>query len=119
MRNSPYLDLPLRTLEEVRGVKVRNKFEALKSELRMDDLTGDAWGTAMGWRFALCDWLHFRTDEDVPWEWEYRPGAANDIQEDDSWKHDAFMAEDVETLIDFGHLLARYTDKLRLAGRDY
>ena len=100
-------------------MKVRNKFDALKAEFRMDNCSDDPWSTAMSWHFALCDWLHFRTDEEVPPEWRYRPGAATDIQEDDDWRHGAFMAEDTGTLIDFGNLLDRYTDKLRLAGRDY
>ncbi len=94
-------------------------FAALKAELRLDDIKYDPWGTAMSWHFALCDWLHFRTSEDVPCEWQYSPGAASDIDENDEYKHEAFVAEEVETLLDFGHLLDRYTDKLRLAGRDY
>lgn len=81
-----------------------------------EDWTYDPWGSALGVLFSVADELHIRGA--VPAHWEYRAGVADPREEGSYWA-EIVLNESTETLITFGNILNRYTDMLRLAGRDY
>ena len=92
---------------------------ALLSEIRMDDIIHDGWGTAMGWWFSIAGELARRGDG-PPDHWEYRPGAMGiPDPEPDSYSDEVVASYPSATLIEVGNLLERYTRALEHAGRSY
>lgn len=84
---------------------------------------GDQWGNAMGFFFAVADYLCFDTDIPVPDSWGFRPSPLG--PDDESYQY-----REIETLIEageitdqdvlrFGRILNRLTDIYRAKGIDY
>lgn len=100
---------------------------AVLSRLRDDDLTHDAWGTAISWAFGVAEVLQVRGEE-VPPEMEYSPSPYVQFDQDhiddvypdsEVWR---MLDDDEVTIADLqfaGRCLARYLDWLRAAGLDY
>ena len=49
----------------------------------------------------------------------FSAGAGTIEPDTDSYWFEIFACTEPDTLIEFGNVLQRYTDKLRVAGRDY
>ena len=96
-------------------------YDDLKSEIRIDDIKHDPWGTAISWHFVLCDQLAYR-DEIAPLhKWQYRPGGGNwtDPRQDDDYQHELFDQCSTSDLVKFGELLSRYTRLCDHLGQSY
>ena len=114
----------------------------LRSHLRLDDLRGDPWGTAMGWLFGVARVLDALGDVDhpVPDRWQFRRSPADrftvaeitggvDTENDDPDDRefpDCLVAADVLSgattatdLVRWGNVLDRYTELCRRHGKDY
>ena len=90
----------------------------LEYELRIDDLNYDPWGTVMACFFALAGELYHRyPDCEILQEWEYSPGLSP--RDTDSHWFDIFEQVHTGDLIAFGRILNRYSNLLRIAGKDY
>ena len=92
--------------------------EQMKSALRMDDLRGDPWGTAMGAFFDVAEELD-RQGEAVPDGWRYRPGVCGPPDYPESYFGQEISGSHPGELTKFGNLLYRYTAMLDHAGRSY
>ena len=92
--------------------------EALKHEYKLNG-SGDAWGDAMTFAFALCETLYERDEHDIPELMRFSPGifgVSDDLE--DSIRQD-LKRYDTETLESFGRILSRLIDILRASGRSY
>jgi hypothetical protein len=88
----------------------------LKHELRMNDFSGDGWGTVMHAFFDVAESMYAR-NIDIPTEWAFRPGLhASEGPEEDFY---GFMETDASQLQKIGAFLYRVTNKLRYLGKDY
>jgi len=94
--------------------------EALKAEYRLTADSCDRWGDCWGVWFAVAGELDWRGSDVPAVEWQFRPGAGGDgrCDPDDMWR-EVLAGVDTDTLTDFGRLLSRYADKLRVAGASY
>ena len=88
----------------------------LKREFRYPR-TGDAWGETMGAFFDLAEYLFFRRGN-CPAAWQYKPGAAVDVDEENYWL-ELFEQADTQELVQFGNILERHARRVRQAGLDY
>ena len=63
-------------------MKTREDFKRfLLNEIRAESLDGDAWGTCMGWLFAIAGHLHeLGGFNDPPASWQYRCGVGGGIE---------------------------------------
>jgi hypothetical protein len=94
----------------------------IKNKALFDSITSgdwhDAWGTAMGWHFALADWI---TDHGgtVPSSWGFRQGAGG--SDTDAYEYQEIDACDptVEEAIEAGNALEKVEEQLKQEGRDY
>lgn len=88
-------------------------------ELMRDSFDGgDAWGSVMGWWFAIADYLTENFDG-VPGSWGFQQspfGVDKDAYEFE-WLTELQPTE--EQLIHAGNILERYAAQLKLAGEDY
>lgn len=91
----------------------------LKNEYSLVNDPGDKWASCLGAHFDLCEYLHSK-DIEVPYHWEYCPSpvASKEILEP-SYFQELFEKCDNKVLINFGDLLHRYANLLRLNGEDY
>lgn len=89
----------------------------LRESFRMERDSGDPWGSVMGWLFDIADEMERRGSEH-PVEWRYRPGAFGPPDESECNAGGVLDATD-DALEQFGRVLNRYADKLRIAGKDY
>ena len=97
----------------------------LISDLKLHN-DGDRWGFAMGAWFAICDelayreyWQHVDAAE-IPVEWDYVPSLTTQrgerLPENECYGLEHYASDE---LLHAGHVLARYTDRLRAHGLDY
>ena len=94
--------------------------EDLKNELRLDDLKGDPWGTAMNWFFNVAEIIYWeRSDLDVPNEWQFSPGVGRGCDPAEDYSAGVLWNVPTETLITFGNLLSRFTRAQEHAGNSY
>ena len=91
-------------------------YNDLKNDIRMDDLRGDVFGTAINWQFAVADELHFNRSISCPQEWEFSPGMDSD--DDGLWGSNLSEFE-TSDLIRFGNLLHRLVRAATHAGLSY
>jgi len=84
----------------------------IRTEFRLRYDPHDGWGCVIGAFFEVAETL-YAWGEDVPAEWEFRPGLGE--PEAAEWL-DGF---DADTLVDFGNVLDRWSDMLRARGDDY
>jgi len=89
----------------------------LRQEYRLTACS-DPWGDAMHWLFTIADHLHFN-ENGTPDAWQYRPSPLGPTNDPDDYVTGLCAETDAETLTDFGNVLSRYAEKLRLAGLDY
>ena len=98
-------------------------YEQLKDYFRLEQDSGDPWGSCMSAWFSVAEYLHFR-GHGCPDHWLFRAGCGmsdfNDNPEEDNglWA-EILPATDLGTVGRFGELLNRYSDKLKAAGRSY
>jgi hypothetical protein len=99
-------------------------YNALRTQFRIT-YDGDLWGQAMGWLFAIADYLWHTSPEDIPASWQFRHSPVCNGDNPDNYElstigymivNGEITDEDVLT---FGKTLGRYANVLRLAGRDY
>lgn len=81
------------------------------------DRHGDPYGSAMSVLFDIAAELNIR--DEVPASWLYRPSPMGDDREPDSYWYDLTCNAGTQELIDFGNILSRYIDKLKVAEMDY
>jgi len=106
-----------------RGTTERPNANPILAEMRMDDVKGDPWGTAMAWAFACAEYLHHVALTEVPASLEYRPArvARGEGYDEESYPEQAIveMALDTYTVTTAARVLSRYLDWCKAAGRDY
>lgn len=83
----------------------------------------DAWGNGMGALFDVCDELERRGPVSAAGhqflrDMGYRPGAAGPPPREDSTFRDLDQVSE-RSLVEFGHTLDRWTDRIRARGEDY
>lgn len=91
-------------------------------EFRMNFDDGDAWGSTIGFHFAIADYLQNNAPELIPEEWEYRAGASTDTEDFHYTQLEELTEAGVATIEDIVHagkVLHRYSAQLELAGLDY
>lgn len=101
-------------------------YKAIRFEFATAFDGGDPWGSAMEWFFAVAETLYHNGVE-LPAEWKFRDSPVHtdaDYAVDDyatSIVTDLLDLQEVTThdLLTFGHVLDRYTNVLKEAGRDY
>jgi len=91
---------------------------SIANEYKLQADNGDPWGSAMSALFDIAEELDRRGDE-VPAEWEYRPGALGPGAPDTYFAQAVLPLYDASDMRAFGSVLARYTDNLRAAGMSY
>jgi len=91
----------------------------LKTEWQLNYDKGDAWGSCMGWLFAVCDYLTFQTDECVPDEWQFRPSPFGANEDDYTYQTLKELDVPSEDVLHFGSLLVRFSELLKRKGLDY
>jgi hypothetical protein len=91
----------------------------LKTEWQLNYDKGDAWGSCMGWLFAVCDYLTFQTDESVPDDWHFRPSPLGADIFSDNYKKLLELNVPSEDVLHFGSLLVRFSELLKRKGLDY
>lgn len=91
--------------------------DQFKQELRMTDVKGDPWGVCMSAFFTCCAVLYERGD--VPNEWQYRPGAAGNMIDEDDYFAEMFQECTIDQLQTIGAYLHRITGILRTTGHAY
>lgn len=94
-----------------------SSIKEFKELLRMDDLSGDPWGTSVGAWFICAS--HLYEIGDCPAEWQYRPGSMGNHIDTDSAYYEMFSEMSAEQLEEIGQLLWRYSELLERHGRDY
>lgn len=87
-----------------------------KDEFRLINGGGDDWAHAMEAWFEATGRLYLR-DEEIPMEWEYRPGAGP--CDSDSYWHDLFKKAKTSTLWQIANFLFRYCGLLKYCGKSY
>lgn len=92
--------------------------ELLKEFKNLDLFSMDEWGGAMGALFSIASEMFMR-GLDIPPEWGYSPGMADDPREPDSIEFEACKEASDCDLEETGKLLNRYLDILRAQGKDY
>ena len=80
---------------------------------------GDAWGSCMGWLFALADYMTFDAGEEVPQDWHYRPAMGGPALESYEYGELLELKPDGDTLQAFAAKLWRLRGILKAQGRDY
>lgn len=103
---------------------MRKKTSYLRGCYRDSHDSGDKWASCMAAFFDIAAELYFRDPDSVPSEWMYRPGAYRNSTDDPRESDCSIFAEDCKTaeiaeLVEFGLILNRYADKLRVAGKSY
>ncbi len=100
------------------------RVDLLITEFRSAD-SGDKWGDAVEWMFAVCDVLHWHTPAPVPQEWEYKPSAFGPGDgEDESYAYSVLLSfyesgeVDVNDITTFGRLLHILIKGLEAEGKD-
>lgn len=78
---------------------------------------GDLWGASMGLFFDVAAFVYEYGN--TPAEWQYRPGAAGNFIDTESYNYDWLLSLDNDQREEIGGFLHRLTNKLRLAGLDY
>jgi hypothetical protein len=89
--------------------------------VREDDVEHDPWGTAMGWGFAVAEYLHFREGANVPDSLGYSPApGASDIEPDDPQSQMlAELAVNAATMTEAAEMLSVFLDECKRLGKDY
>lgn len=78
---------------------------------------GDKWGATMGLFFDLAAKLF---EEDYcPREWQYRPGAGGNQQDEESYSYEFLSELNTEQAREIGDFLHRLTNRLEKAGLSY
>jgi len=78
----------------------------------------DPWSSTLISFFTVANELYVRGSE-IPHEWEYSPGMADDPRESEDYLYDACVEADTNDLIKFGQFLHSECEKLRARGQDY
>ena len=78
---------------------------------------GDPYGSSMSCLFAIADELWVR-DVELPLEWKYSPGMANDPRQD-TYEASVVLDFSDKLLLRAGHILDRYINILKKQGKDY
>lgn len=86
--------------------------------------SGDAYGSAVMWHFAICDAMQDRSFY-IPGEWEFTPSPFG--SDADAYEYQAIdeeldgldSATEARWLTHAGNVLHRYATQLRLSGQDY
>jgi len=106
-----------------RGTATMPNANPILAEMRLDDLAGDPWGTAMSWAFACAEYLHHVALAPVPAELDYRPAA---VAQGEGYEEEGHpeqviveLALDTFTVTMAARVLSRYLDWCKAAGRDY
>ncbi len=94
-------------------------FASLKQVLRENDYypNGDRWGAAMALFFDVAAFVY--EENDVPIEWQYRPGAMGNQIDTESYNYDWLNTLAPEDRLSIGEYLHRLTSRLQLAGISY
>ena len=91
-------------------------YQELKTEIRVDDLAHDPWGTGMSWLFSVCDVLTWERSCGTPDHWEFRAGIGPDSE---NLAFTILNGANDATLVRFGNLLERFTRAVKHAGKSY
>ena len=102
-------------------------YMALRSAYKESFDTGDPWGSNIAWLFALAEYLTHETTMGVPAAWEFTDSP---VHHDDTWweegEPDSTIKEmdengefEPQDAWEFGDVLSRYDNLLRLAGKNY
>lgn len=89
----------------------------LMQEFRLSYDGGDAWGSTMGWWFAVAGEMNER-GLDIPGAWQYRPGLGGG-KDPDAYETPICEGATDTALQLFGRAMNRYAAKLKAAGKDY
>lgn len=105
-----------------------SKTNLILSEVRMDDISHDPFGTALSWQFAIAEVMD-STGIKIPQHWDYRAGVEardiEDIIDGDDFKSSSVASyltdNDVRDndLIFAGNVLSRYVAFCHLSGKSY
>jgi hypothetical protein len=98
-------------------------YKSIRSEYNLT-ADGDIWGNALTWHFAVAETL-FHNGNELPSEWKFRDSPMHS-----EWSPDDYETEIIaellmhaeceeEDLLTFGHVLFRYLNVLKAAGKDY
>ena len=94
-------------------------YGTIRAEMALTAGSGDVYGWAMGWWFAIAGRL-YDDGETIPDEWHYRPspfgGADPDGYEDQTL---AELCIPADALLYAGKVLARYVSACKRKGLDY
>lgn len=97
--------------------------ETLVREYRLSADDHDPWGTAMGWRFAICDFLTWHDDSiGVPDDWQFRPGIgpADESYELQTIRYLVASGDATpEGVLELGEILRDVTEYCESAGLSY
>ncbi len=93
------------------------KLKQFKHELR-GNYNCDKWGEVMGAWFECAAHLWVR-GEDVPYHWQYRPGATNNPTDKESYYYSIFKKCSNRQLLIIGNFLERLSNFLKRGGLDY
>jgi hypothetical protein len=94
-----------------------NSLSEFKELLRMNDVAGDPWGVIMGAWFDCA--AHLYEVGDCPREWQYRPGLAGNVIDEESAYFEYFNGLNASELLEIGNYLYRISEALKRKGLDY
>lgn len=96
------------------------EYADLKQAYKEEFDSYDPWGSTMNWLFMLNDYLlNVRGETAAQERCEYSPGASSECDIEDEATLELFANAKTEDLERFCFVLARYDEKLRLAGENY
>lgn len=78
---------------------------------------GDKWGAAMGMWFDVAAFVY--EENDVPKEWNYRPGCAGNVIDEESYNYEWLNSLTADERLQIGIYLYRLTNALDKAGVSY
>jgi len=78
---------------------------------------GDKWGAAIGLFFDIAAFVY--EENDVPREWNYRPGAFGNTIDTDSYNHEWLNSLNADQRLSIGNYLYRLTNILEKNGLSY
>jgi len=93
-------------------------YDDIKSEFRLTYDSGDPWGSAMQWAFAVADESYFNRDGDAAMVLDYSPGAGVP-DSSENYGHDLLEQMSDDDLYQFACTLDRFRDLCKRKGLDY
>ena len=110
------------------SVTDRDERAALRYEIMTTSMDFDQYAWAMSWRFAIAENLYLSDPDAVPEAWHFEPPRIGTLTVEavrDGYEGSTVFALVADgcvssaTLVYWGNVLSRYTDRLTAAGLDY